>query len=447
MFLSRLSAVLRLSAVRQTLILLLVFGVITSLAWLGTYVAVTRDMTRFVDQRLETQIEMAVAALDSGAELPEPLFGQSLALVTNDGRRIGTVPTSFIRTSKGVGFSRINPENSHEPDFSALTRQTVHGLIIATEVTERQEELAEILAGGLWFTLFTSLAAALTAGLLIARRNQARLDMINAGLAQVARGHMDKPIELGGRRDDLSLLADRINTTTSRLDTVMGQMRVQSSNIAHDLRTPLARLRALLEDSHTGLTKHGRAVEIQTLEAALDQIDKIVGTFNALLRIAQIDSGASRDSFKPVNLGALAEQVVETFGPVIEYRGQTLILSLTQPATIDGDHDLLIQLIGNLIQNALRYGSDGQTITLTVNGSHLSLTDQGPGIAFEDREKVFQPLYQLKKERQGEGFGLGLSMVRAISELHEARLTLADGIGGKGLTVNLRFADPATGSI
>ena len=132
-------------------------------------------------------------------------------------------------------------------------------------------------------------------------------------------------------------------------------------------------------------------------------------------------------------------QVGETFGPVIEDAGQNLNIDITEPAQIKGDRDLLVQLMANLIQNALRYGQDGQTITVRLHGSVLSVTDQGPGIPFAEREKVFQPLYQLETTRQSEGFGLGLSLVRAISELHDADLSLSDGDSGRGLRVTVRF--------
>ena len=136
----------------------------------------------------------------------------------------------------------------------------------------------------------------------------------------------------------------------------------------------------------------------------------------------------------------LLSKSLDTFGPVVEDAGQTLRVKTASPDQIHGDCDLIVQLVANLIQNALRYGPTGQEITLAVQGAQLSVTDQGPGIPFADHERVFQPLHQLEDTRQDSGFGLGLSMVRAISDLHEAQLSLSDGPNGRGLTVTARFA-------
>nr|WP_247744420.1 HAMP domain-containing sensor histidine kinase [Ruegeria sp. R14_0] len=221
-------------------------------------------------------------------------------------------------------------------------------------------------------------------------------------------------------------------------------MRVQSSNIAHDLRTPLARLRAEIETSLTRLVENGRAVTEDDLGEALDQIDQITGTFEALLRLARIESGAGRANFVPVSLDELTDRVQETFDPVVEEAGHRLAIEKVAPASVHGDPDLLMQLLANLIQNALRYGPMGQTVTLRCHQALLSVSDEGPGIPFEEHERVLQPLYQLKTDRQDEGLGLGLSLVQAIAELHEAELSLSDGPNGHGLTATIRFPSQAT---
>jgi signal transduction histidine kinase len=270
-------------------------------------------------------------------------------------------------------------------------------------------------------------------------RAQKRLDLINEGLAKVANGHLDTQIKLPGRHDDLSLLAERINATTRRLSQSMQQMRVQSSNIAHDLRTPLARLRASLESSLDDLIKSGQPMTADTLGSALEQIDQLVATFNALLRLSRVETGAGKSAFKRVDLGPLITHVAEIYAPVMEDQGQYLVVHIVDPLGINGDWDLMVQLLANLIQNALRYGAVGQTVTLQVQGSVVSVIDQGPGIPPDEREKVLRPLYQLEQTRQNYGFGLGLSMVAAICTLHDATLQLSASDTGQGLTVTMRF--------
>ena len=275
-------------------------------------------------------------------------------------------------------------------------------------------------------------------GLWIARRSQERVNAISTGLAKVAQGDLGARITLDGN-DDLSLLANRIDSTAARLETAMTQMRVQSSNIAHDLRTPLARLRAQLESNLLALIEHERQVEVHDLEDALEQIDRITGTFAALLRLARIECGAGRNSFQTVRLKDLIAEIIDTYGPVVEEAGQTLDVAIRDATTISGDHDMLVQLLANLIQNALRYGANNQAIGIEVHGPRLIITDEGPGVPFDQRENVLQPLHQGEATRQGEGFGLGLALVRAICELHGAELSLSDGPNGRGLRVTVKF--------
>ncbi len=425
MFLNRFSSLFRLSAIRQALVLLTLFSMISIAAWGGTYWLVQREMRRTVDARLSNRMEIAVQALAAGESLPAPDDGESARLIEDTGR---------------LGFW-TDPEQGAETRY--LQRQTPQGVILLGENTERQEELRHILAAGMQISLLGSLLAAGLAAVWMALRAQKRLNIITGGLADVARGQLDKRIVLEGN-DDLSLVAGRINSTTARLEQAMADMRVQSSNIAHDLRTPLARLRAEIETSLSKLVENGRSVTERDLGEALDQIDQITGTFEALLRLSRIESGAGRADFKPVSLDELFDRVLETFNPVVEEAGHELVVEKAAPAQVHGDPDLLMQLLANLIQNALRYGPVGQKITLRCHQALLSVSDEGPGIPFAERERVLQPLYQLKADRQGHGLGLGLSLVQAIAELHEAELSLSDGPNGHGLTVTIRFPAQVT---
>ncbi|WP_375568052.1 HAMP domain-containing sensor histidine kinase [Ahrensia marina] len=426
MFFDRAKAVLRLSAVRHTLWLLTLFSLITLIAWGGTYWLVQREMLRMVDERLIIRMEAAEMALERGDALPAPTVGQTAEMT--DG--------TFTE-----GFKTIDSEGRRSIEFRYFVRTTEQGQVRLGENTERQEELRDILAGGMQLTFVGTLLVTALAGLWLARRSQARLGAINNGLAKIAQGHLDTRIALSGPDDDLSLLAKRINATAERLEDAMTQMRVQSSNIAHDLRTPLARLRARLETSLVALAEDQRAVSEDELGEALEQIDQITATFDALLRLARIESGAGREAFSAVDLTDMVSRLEETFGPVIEASGKVFQVDTTDPARVSGDADMLFQLFANLIQNALRHGISGETITLRAQGAHVSVSDEGPGIPFAEREKVLQPLYQQETTRQGEGFGLGLSLVRAIADLHAATLSLSDGPNGRGLTVSLRFPE------
>lgn len=428
MSLNSLKALLALSAVRQVLGLLMVFATITLLAGGLTYWLVHREIYSAVDARLSLRMEAAITSLAAGKHLPLAADGQIAQIAMEK------LPEGF-QTVDHYLMSSIRGDQ-----FRYLAQTTPHGQIVLGENTERQEELLDMLAGGIQFTLLGKLIAAIIFGLWMARRAQTRLNVINEGLAKVAQGLLETRIRVSGPKDDLSLLVERINDTTGRLESAMTQMRVQSSNIAHDLRTPLARLRAQVETMLNTLIKYKRPVSTDDLGNALEQIDCITGTFNALLRLTQIESGAQRTFFTPVNLSELGKQIEETFGPVVEDAGQTLILNTTAHSSVMGDVDLLIQLTANLIQNSICYGPSGQTITLSIGDNQLSVNDQGPGITPSEREAVLEPLYQGEYTRQGQGFGLGLSIVRAISDLHDAELSLNEGAGGVGLLVIVKFS-------
>lgn len=422
MSLNQFRTLLRLSAVRQAFGFLLLFSTISIVGWGGTFLLVRQDMMRNVDARLEARMDATIAALDAGLALPVQNPGDTVELIDGDLRE---------------GVHSRDAEDSDD-EMRYLVRTTTHGRLRLGENTERQEELRDILAGGMQISLLATIILTSVIGLWMARRSQERLNAINAGLARVAQGDLTARIKLIGE-DDLSLLADRIDGTTTRLETAMMQMRVQSSNIAHDLRTPLARLRAQLESAWLALIERDRPVDPDDLEDALEQIDRITDTFEALLRLARIERGAGRDAFRPVNLEDLVNEIVDTYGPVVEEAEQKLTVALVDPMSIPGDHDMLVQLLANLIQNALRHGAASQTISIRVHGPRLIVTDEGPGIPFEERENVLQALHQGETTRQGEGFGLGLALVRAISELHGADLSLSDGPNGRGLRVTVNF--------
>ncbi|MBO9475729.1 HAMP domain-containing histidine kinase [Shimia sp. R10_1] len=427
------------SSIRQAAALLTVFGVVSTLTWSVTYWMVRNEIERLVDARLQTQTQSVVDAIENGAPLPSPGFGQSIALLKDGQISAGNIPFTFDTANAIEGYFEYDFGDPTEPDYRFLVKDTPVGRLIVAENIERQDELFDVLATGLRIALLSSLSAVILTGLLIARRNQIRLDAISDGLTKVAQGDLTTRINLPDRHDDLSLMANWTDTTTARLQRSMEQIRVQSANIAHDLRTPLARLRAVIEHHHEALLNGATPVTPEALEDALAQVDRIVATFDALLRIARIESGARRASFAPVNLQSLVRSFEEIFEPVVSESGQSLNVSITHPTEIFGDEELLLQLIANLLQNALRYGKTGQTIALTVDGTRITIADQGPGIPADKRQKVFDPLYQLEAHRQNEGFGLGLPLVQAIVELHDAQLSMSDGPNGVGLSISIKF--------
>lgn len=423
MFSNRVKQLWRLSAVRQAFWLLLSYAVISTVALSITYWLILKEMTNAVDDRLALRMEAASIALENGQPLPAANTGQSIELTAEEWPE---------------GFVSIDVTAMDGPDFRYLVRSVKDEYLVLGENVERQEEMRHILIGGMQLSLLFTLLASIAASIWMAQSGQARLNIITRGLARVGSGQLNSKIKLDGD-DDLSLLAGQINETVERLDRAIGQIKAQTSHIAHDLRTPLARLRAEVETSLTQLVDKEKPVAQGDLEEALDQIDNIDQIFDALLRLSQIESGMGRSAFSELDLSVLAKKVFETYEAVVADHGQCLKLEISNAKFVLGDADLLIQLLANLIHNALRYGAPQQDILINIQGARLFVCDQGPGLSASEYEKVLQPLYQGETARQGEGHGLGLSMVKAICELHSAELLLSDGPNGKGLCVAVNF--------
>ena len=218
-----------------------------------------------------------------------------------------------------------------------------------------------------------------------------------------------------------------------RIQDLMEGIRQISDDIAHELRTPLSRLRQNLEGVLATRSPSLKAYR-QTVQNAIAESDSIMGIFSALLRIAQIESGARRSHFKQVDISEVLHDVEEIYRPVIEDADLTLNVDIQHGLLTLGDRELLIQLFSNLIENAVRHVPSGCTILLKASEHSefitIAIADNGPGIPAQEHAKVFRRLYRLEKGRTTQGYGLGLSLVAAIANLHNAKLSLQDNKPG-----------------
>jgi signal transduction histidine kinase len=305
------------------------------------------------------------------------------------------------------------------------------------------DDLREIMAGALGWSAFVVLIAALSIAALLATRMDRRLAAVDHTMNRVAQGDLTARLDQSGRGDDLDAIATTINGALARLEGLVEAMRQVSADIAHDLRTPLNRLRIRIETAATK-AESGQPVA-DDLAAALTEADQINATFSALLRIAQIEAGSRKAGFQPLDLGKVLGNVVDIYRAVVEDAGQTLTASPLASRPINGDPELLTLLFANLIENAIQHCPPGIAITCSVvdNADHIvaSVFDTGPGIPVAERENVQRRLYRLEKSRTTPGSGLGLSLVRVIAELHQAQVTLADNnpVNGTGLVVEIAF--------
>ncbi len=277
-------------------------------------------------------------------------------------------------------------------------------------------------------------------GFALSRAMQQRMQAISGTAEAIIDGDLARRVPVSGGDDDLARLAQTINRMLDRIGGLMDSLRQVSSDIAHDLRTPLTRLRQRLELNLRQADDPDRKSEI---EGALRDVDAILATFSALLRIAEVEAGARRAAFREVDLTDLVRTVVADFAPAAEDAGQSLGMSKTPPTWIQGDPHLVTQMVVNLVENALRHSPPGAWVQVGIErgGGLVTLTvrDNGPGIPLAERDKVFDRFYRLEQSRSSPGSGLGLALVAAVARLHRAEVHLVDARPG----LEVRAAFPA----
>ncbi|MEX3842954.1 response regulator [Paraburkholderia sp. BR10882] len=228
---------------------------------------------------------------------------------------------------------------------------------------------------------------------------------------------------------------------------VLGAVKHVSNAIAHDLRTPLAELRSRLEILMLGLKKKGDDETLNQLEVAVADVDRVIGIFNALLRLAEIDAGVRRSGFIEADLTAIVSDAVEFYQPVAELRGISLSLHLRKQGKLMAVVDplLMAQAIGNLIDNALKFAQEGGEVAVSLDESsdsiEITVADDGPGIPVAERSKVTERFYRGDRSRGTPGVGLGLALVKAVATLHQGTLVFADNNPGLVATMTIRRAE------
>lgn len=312
--------------------------------------------------------------------------------------------------------------------------------LLAGEDTYRIVEVEEAIARAFgWAFGVTVLLGAMGGGVL-SLGFLWRVDAINRTSRAIIEGNLTDRVPTRGTGDELDRLALNLNEMLDRVQALMESLRQVSSDIAHDLRTPLSRLRQRLEGARR------EAHRIEDYETAVDQAiadaDGILKTFAALLRIAQIEAGTRKAAFSTVDLSGVFRSIMETYGAVAEDRGQTLAATIEPDIRVRGDRELLTQMLSNLVENAIRHTPEGTRIGLALEhrpaGAVGIVADNGPGIPAAAREKVFRRFFRLERSRSTAGSGLGLSLVAAVADLHGIAITLADN--EPGLKVLLDFA-------
>lgn len=458
----RATQLLHSSAVRVALLHALLFGA----AVLILFAFIYRSTAGFMRQQADTATEVAIEGLAESyrvggprgltalieQRLSRPPIGPSIYLfVTPERQRIvGNVdlwPNDPPDASGWVDF-RLGDQvvgSTREGSLArAKTLQLAGGYLLLVgrdmqEIEAIENRIARTLALGIAVTAIL----AMLSGVGLAQEMGRRLATINVAIDEIMAGELSRRLPGHKSGDELDILVKKVNGMLDSLESSMNDVRRVSDNIAHDLRTPLTRLRNRLESLRTV----DDAERDQAVDAAIHDADRLLHTFNALLRIASIESRRAHEGFASVALAPLVADVAELYAPLAEEKQQALeVVTASQP-TVVADRDLVFQALANLLDNAVKYTPAGGQLRLTVDAEDgfalLTVQDDGPGIDAESREQALRRFWRADSSRSTPGSGLGLSLVEAVARLHGASLQLEDA--APGLRVVLRMPlDPGT---
>jgi signal transduction histidine kinase len=324
---------------------------------------------------------------------------------------------------------------SGKPTESVVVRTALPGgynLLVGRDVA-RFAPLTRHFWTGLGGALAVLSIVGVLGGVLIRRAILARINSIRQTVLAIVQGDLSHrlPTRLSG--DELDILSHTINGMLDQIEQLVHGIRDVSNSIAHDLRTPLAELRSRLEE--LSLTRPTSEETFAEIDAAVADVDRVIRIFNALLRLAEIDTGMRRSGFVQVNANELAAEVVEFYLPAAELKEASLSFASSGPVLVSGDPTLLAQAVGNLIDNALKYVGERGSVRVEVQtradgGVVISVADDGPGIPDSEKPKVAQRFYRGDFSRGTPGVGLGLTLVQAVAKLHGGTLELVDNHPG-----------------
>ncbi len=311
-------------------------------------------------------------------------------------------------------------------------------LLVARNLAEG-ERFRTLIGEAFLGALLLSVALGIGGAFLLSRRVSRRLDQINQNSVAILQGDLDLRMPESGRGDEFDELSRNLNRMLDRIGTLMRAMREVTDDIAHDMRSPISRLRSRIEVAL--LAREDTGAYRNALEETIGDADAILAMFNALLTIAHAESGEPRKNFVSLDLRAILSDLVEIYEPAAEEAGLSLVLEPGDPAPLSGNPGLLGQAITNLFDNALKYVPTGGHLRCRIETSgdrvHAVVADDGPGIPAEFREKAFDRFSRLEASRTSPGSGLGLSLVRAIAHLHDGEVRITDGNPGLVVTLDL----------
>ncbi|MHB8884765.1 MAG: ATP-binding protein [Methylovirgula sp.] len=416
---------------------------------------VNADITGLAEQYDQGGVKQLVQAIQRrirqpGADLyllttfaGEPIVGNIVSLPPGVLSHPGLVETDYLRSGDVAVHHRALARIFALPGGFHL--------LVGHDVEEGMR-LRHILAGALATSLFWLILIGTIGGLWAARRVLHRVDKINAQAQTIVTGGLSGRVPLAGTGDELDRLVQNLNAMLDRIQVLMQGLKEVSDNIAHDLRTPLTRLRSRAEQAlHTAKTVDDYR---SALEKVIDESDGLIRIFNALLMIARAEAGTGFDGMVDFDAASVARDVAELYEPLAEDNGVMLALDVDNGLTLRGSRELVGQALANLVDNALKYGmppqaeegAEAEAAVLVLSAKRhghfieISVADRGPGIAVEDRTRVVDRFTRLENSRSRPGSGLGLALAAAVARLHNGRLLIEDNEPGLRVVLALPAA-------
>jgi len=464
-----LGKLLRTTAFKLTLVYLTIFALFAAFllayfAW-NTRRLITEQITQTVDAEItglaeqyrQGGIRRLVLIVDARSRRP----GSSLYLVTAPAGEglagnVGSLPAGILNTP---GWSETAYRRLDDPDGSehhALVRvfQLPAGfrLLVGRDLEERERLYDIVLAAGRWSVAIV-LVLGLAGGLFVTRRVLKRVDAMTATTRKIMEGDLTGRLPVAGTGDELDRLAGNLNDMLERIEALMRGLKEMSDNIAHDLKTPLTRLRNRCEEA-LRLAEDESQYRL-ALESTIEESEALIATFNALLMIARAESGQARDGMADVDAAEIARGVGELYEPLADQKGMQLRVEAPGTVPVHGNRELISQALANLVDNAIKYGAPDRAdmngvepeivIKAVPDGERilLAVEDAGRGIPEIDRSRAVQRFVRLEQSRSQPGSGLGLSLASAVARLHGGELKLEDNKPGLRTVISLPRGQPA----
>jgi signal transduction histidine kinase len=408
--------------------------------------AIRADAGSLVDRRREADIPALIAAIEDRIALDVQNEGLYLLHGPGGAKLAGNLDAWPAEADGEQPWIRMPLLREGTVSEARLLRMEVgpdHRLLVGRDVAEKLR-LRALLSEGIAWAASASAAIALFGAFLLRRALERRLRPVYGTAEEIATGDLTRRVPLSDHDDEFDRLGRTMNAMLDRIAQLMEGVRNVSNAIAHDLRTPIARARAKLEEAlHSARDEEALRT---ALEQGINDLDAIARVFQAVLRIAEVEAGARRAAFAPIDLAPALADAAELYEVAAEARGQGLTAELPEALPLVGDRDLLMQAVANLLDNALKFTPEGGRVRLSAalrpGLVEIAVADDGPGLRAADRARAGERFFRADAARSTPGSGLGLSLVRAVAALHRGEVGLEDthpGAEPPGLTVTLRL--------